>query len=60
MDFLSWHYSDLTRCAITLHGSGGSMEMPKAHADPQYAAWLHRLKMACDTFINKDAQLLYD
>jgi hypothetical protein len=29
------------------------MEMPKAHADPQYAAWLHGLKMACDTFINK-------
>ena len=28
------------------------MEMPKAHADPQYAAWLHGLKMACDTFIN--------
>ena len=51
-DFLSRHYADLTTPAMTMkiHGQGG--EMPAAAQDPQYAANIHRLKVACENFVN--------
>jgi hypothetical protein len=51
-DFLASHHADLVHCAIPLHGTGASMEMPQASQDPQHAGRVHNLKMACDNFIN--------
>jgi hypothetical protein len=43
---------ELTQATITLNGQGGSLEMPKSATDPQYAASLHRMRIACDHFLN--------
>jgi hypothetical protein len=32
--FLSAHHAELIHCNITLHGTGGSMDMPQAYNDP--------------------------
>jgi hypothetical protein len=51
-EFLSGHRADLINPPMTMrvHGYGG--EMPAAANDPGYAARIHNLRMACDSFIN--------
>jgi hypothetical protein len=51
-DLLRDHYADLTRADIRLVGKGATVTLPKAADDPQYAARMHRLGVACDHFLN--------
>jgi hypothetical protein len=51
-DFLSAHYADLINPHMTMRVRGQGGEMPAVANDPQYAARIHSLKMACDAFIN--------
>jgi hypothetical protein len=51
-DFLSAHYLDLTKPPMTKGAHGFHGELPAAADDPGYAANIHRLKVACDNFIN--------
>ena len=50
--FLRSHHADLVKCHIEIYGKGATMDMPAAHQDPQYAAYIHNLKNACDAFCN--------
>jgi hypothetical protein len=51
-DFLSQHYEDLTKPRMTKGQHGYHGEMPAAADDPAYAGNIHRLKVACDNFVN--------
>ena len=50
-DVLAEHTAELTRTKIDLK-KGASVELPAASHDPQRHAELHRIRMACDNFIN--------
>jgi hypothetical protein len=51
-DFLGSHCDELIKCHMEIHGLGIAVDMPVAHQDPQYAAHIHKLKSACDAFVN--------
>ncbi len=51
-DFLGSHYEELLKCNMVIHGKGIAMDMPLAAQDPQYTAHIHKLKNACDAFVN--------
>jgi hypothetical protein len=48
-DMARQRYSELAHGNISLHGTGGTMTMPK---DTVGAAHFHRLGVACDNFLN--------
>jgi hypothetical protein len=50
--FLGSHYEELIKCHMEIHGRGIAVDMPIAAQDPQYAAHIHKLKNACDAFVN--------
>jgi hypothetical protein len=44
--------AELTRALHEPNKRGESMTMPKAADDPQHHAKLHRMRLACDHFLN--------
>lgn len=50
--FLGSHYEELLKCNMVIHGKGIAMDMPISAQDPQYSAHIHKLKSACDAFVN--------
>jgi hypothetical protein len=48
-DMARQRYAELAHGNISLHGTGGTMDMPK---DTVGAAHFHRLGVACDNFLN--------
>jgi hypothetical protein len=51
-DFLSGHYADITKAHHEPNKWGESLTMPAAYDAPEYAGNIHRLKVACDNFVN--------
>jgi hypothetical protein len=51
-DFLAEYHAQLVHPEMKINGHGIAMEMPKAAADPQKVSEVHRLRMACDHFVN--------
>ena len=51
-DFLSGHYADITRAHHEPNKWGESLTMPAAYEAPEYAGNIHRLKVACENFVN--------
>jgi hypothetical protein len=51
-DFLAEYHTRLVHPEMKIHGRGIAMEMPQAAADPQKVSEVHRLRMACDHFVN--------
>ena len=51
-DFLSAHYLEITKPNMTFGGHGYHGEMPAAYEAPEYAGNIHRLKVACENFVN--------
>jgi hypothetical protein len=51
-DFLSGHYADITKAHHEPNKWGESLTMPAAYDAPEYAGNIHRLKVACDNYIN--------
>lgn len=51
-DFLSTHYLEITKPPMTMGEHGYHGEMPAAYEAPEYAANIHRLKVASDNYIN--------
>jgi hypothetical protein len=51
-DVLAEHTADLTRAKIGDISDGASVKLPAASHDPQRHAELHRIRVACDNFIN--------
>jgi hypothetical protein len=51
-DFLAEYHAQLVHPEMKITGNGIAVEMPKAAADPQKVSEVHRLRMACDHFVN--------
>jgi hypothetical protein len=49
---LAEHTAELTRAKIGNISVGASVELPAASHDPQRHAELHRIRVACDSFLN--------
>lgn len=51
-DLLSERTAKLTKALHEPNKWGAGMTMSEASNDPQHAAYLHRLRMGCDHFLN--------
>jgi hypothetical protein len=51
-DFLAEYHAQLVQPKIEINKFGVAVEMPKGTDEPQKVAEVHRLRMACDHFVN--------
>jgi hypothetical protein len=50
--FLAEYHAQLVQPKIEINKFGVAVEMPKGTDEPQKVAEVHRLRMACDHFVN--------